>query len=357
MNGTNQQLIPVEEQFRIMADCAPVMIWIADATGLCCFFNKGWLEYSGKSLEQESNNEWMKDIHPDDTDRFHVMYKIAFENKEEFRIEYRMKRYDGTYRWILNHGVPRYTSGKLFAGFIGSGTDIHDLKELEKHKDEFISAASHELKTPVTTTKVYLHILEEYFKKNNDNQYQQYAEKAGNQLNKLSKLINDLLDLSRINAKGLEFEEVVIPYGDLLNEVLTGFQNIASSHIIEYTGTANLKVMGDGERLSQALINLLSNAVKYSPNSKKISVHVSETEDEIITSVTDFGVGIPTIHHARIFERFYRVNATQKQTFPGLGIGLYITSEIIKRHGGNIWVNSEEGIQTTFTFALPIVKI
>lgn len=231
---------------------------------------------------------------------------------------------------------------------------FYQLKEIEKRKDEFISEASHELKTPVTTVKVYLHIIEEHFKQIGDDKHLNFAIKAGKQIDKLSTLIQDLLDMSNIQSGNLIYEDSIFSYSDLVTEAVKNFQSITSSHTIELAGSSTAKIKGDKERLTNVIANLLSNALKYSPNQNKIVLQISEQNNFITTTVKDFGVGISNKHFDKIFDRFYRVNDKQQNTYPGLGIGLYITSEIIKRHGGNISVKSEEGKETNFTFTLPV---
>ncbi len=232
--------------------------------------------------------------------------------------------------------------------------ELCELKKAEKRKDEFISAASHELKTPVTTLKFYLHIIEEHFKRIGDEVHSQFAIKAGNQVEKLSKLIFDLLDMSKIQSDDLEYKDSIFAYCDLVKEAAENFQSITPSHKIEFRGNCSSKIKGDKERLTNAIINLLSNAVKYSPNQNKIVMQLSESNNFIHTTVKDFGIGISKDHHSKIFQRFYRVNDNHQHTYPGLGIGLYITSEIIKRHGGEISVQSDAGKETNFTFTLPV---
>lgn len=231
---------------------------------------------------------------------------------------------------------------------------FRELQEIEKRKDEFISEASHELKTPVTTLKVYLHIIEEHFKQVGDDKHLNFAVKAAKQIDKLSALIQDLLNMTNIQSGNLNYEDSIFVYNDLVKEVVENFQSTTASHKIELTGSSSAKINGDKERLSNAIVNLLRNAVKYSPNQNKIVLQLSEQNNFISTTVKDLGIGISNKHLDKIFDRFYRVNDKHQNTYPGLGIGLYITSEIIKRHGGNISVKSEEGKETNFTFTLPV---
>jgi signal transduction histidine kinase len=228
------------------------------------------------------------------------------------------------------------------------------LKEAEQRKDEFISLASHELKTPVTTLKVYLHIIEEHFKKSGDELHHQFAVKANNQIDKLTKLIFDLIDMSKLELGTIEYEDSTFNYFDLVEEVIEKNKARNPSHKIVLTGISSSKIKGDKERLSNSITNLLSNAAKFSSGENKIFIDIAESNNYITTTVKDFGIGISQENQNKVFEKFNRIHDNQQETYPGLGIGLFITSEIIKRHGGNILVKSEKGKETNFTFTLPV---
>ena len=199
-------IAPIDEQFMVMANSAPVLLWIAGTDKAYFFFNKAWLQFTGRSLEQETGNGWLEGVHPDDVEKCLKIYTEAFDKREEFKMEYRLLHYDEKYRWILDSGIPYFTKDKIFSGYIGSCVDIHEIKELEKRKDQFINAASHELKTPVTSLSVYLHLLTEYFKNKQEDKFASYANSAVEQVNKITGLINQLLDLSRIQSGSLNFE-------------------------------------------------------------------------------------------------------------------------------------------------------
>lgn len=350
-NSTTPHL-PVEDEFKIMADSAPVLLWIAGADKLYYYLNKSWLNFTGRTLEQEAGNGWVEMLHPDDVKRCMEIYTTHFDARREFKMEYRLKRYDGIYRWMLGNGVPRYTENGEFAGYTGSCIDIEEIKELEQRKDDFIAAASHELKTPLTTMKVYAQVLEEILKANETDQALEYVTQINKQIHKFSNLITDLLDISNIQSKILEYDKVPFEYELLLRNVVEHFENITSAKNIKIEGHSGKKIVADKDRLSQVIINILSNALKYSKTSKEILVEISETENFIKTSVTDFGAGIPKQFRSKIFEKFFRVNDKNNRTFPGLGIGLYFSSQIIKNHGGEIWVEDVEN-KTTFSFTLP----
>jgi PAS domain S-box-containing protein len=139
---SDNQPILIEEQFRIMADTAPVLIWISGTDKLCYFFNAGWLRFTGRTSEQEYGNGWAEGVHPDDLERCLKIYTSSFDARREFKMEYRLRRHDGVYRWLLDHGVPRYTEDDTFAGYVGSCVDIEDLLESSRLKSEFITVGA-----------------------------------------------------------------------------------------------------------------------------------------------------------------------------------------------------------------------
>ena len=346
----------IDDQFIIMATAAPVLLWVSGIDKLCHFFNKYWLDFTGRTLEQESGNGWLNGVHPDDMERCSKIYSEAFDKRKEFKMEYRLLRHDGQYRWILDTGVPNFTKEKKFEGYIGSCVDIHDLKELEQRKNQFINAASHELKTPVTSLNIYLHLISEFLQNNHEEKYAAYAVNAINQVNKITGLIDQLLDLTRIETDSLNLELSVFSFRELVTSIVEKTQSITPTHVIELRGECHGIIKGDSERLSQAIENLLTNAIKYSKNGDKIIVEISENTKNVEVTVIDFGIGIEKKHLSKIFDRFYRIPGNKEETYPGLGIGLYISQQIIKKHGGNIEVESISNKETKFSFQIPIFK-
>lgn len=228
--------------------------------------------------------------------------------------------------------------------------------ELQKalgHRDNFISIASHELKTPVTSLKVYAEVLLRRFEKKGDLQTTDYLTKIIRQIDKLTMLIQDLLNVTRIQSNRLTFRKEKFDLTALVIEVVETTQQIDNKHQIIIHGKIKKNIWGDRERISQVIINLLTNALKYSPKSNKVIVAMKETQNEACISVRDYGIGINKVHQKKIFDRFYRIS---EQTYPGLGIGLYISQSIIKRHGGTITLISHKGNGTTFQFTLPYSK-
>jgi signal transduction histidine kinase len=221
-------------------------------------------------------------------------------------------------------------------------------------RDDFISVASHELKTPVTSVKMFTQVLKKHSEQIGDLKAVSHLSKMDKQINKLTELIYDLLNISKIQAGRMEFRKQLFDFDAQIKEIVEVLQQSSEKHKLVIQGETKKKIYGDEERIGQVINNLISNAVKYSPKANKVIIQLSSNKDCVTLSVTDFGIGMAKQHLDKIFERFYRVYDTTDKTFPGLGIGLYISSEIIKRHGGKFWVESNPGEGSTFSFSVPI---
>lgn len=221
-------------------------------------------------------------------------------------------------------------------------------------RDDFISVASHELKTPVTSVKMFTQVLKKHSEQIGDTKAVTALSKMDKQINKLTELIYDLLNVSKIQAGRMEFREEWFDFDKGVKELVDILQQSESKHTIKVLGSTKKKVLGDEERIGQVINNLVSNAVKYSPKADKVIIRLKSDKNNVYVAVEDFGIGMHNDHLNRIFERFYRVYDTTDKTFPGLGIGLYISSEIVKRHGGKLSVESNVGKGSTFYFSIAI---
>ena len=234
--------------------------------------------------------------------------------------------------------------------------DISARKKLERQKDEFISIASHELKTPVTSLKGFLNLLQRRLASHEDEKELHYLARMNAQVHKLTKLINDLLDISKMQTGQLVYREEHFDLDALVQEIVENIQETTQTPHLLLEGLTQAEAFGDRDRIGQVLINLLNNAIKYSPQASTVVVRVAKDQNNTLVSVQDFGIGIAKEHLQKIFERFYQVTDPEERTYPGLGIGLYISLEIVKRHGGQIWVESKKGEGTTFHFTLPLFQ-
>lgn len=230
--------------------------------------------------------------------------------------------------------------------------EIEFRKEAEHKKDEFISIASHELKTPLTSVKGYLQLLERSIKKGDIETVKKHLAKAQVQLDKLNSLIADLLDISKIESGKLKFNKQRFSIDNLLDNVIEIMHQSNPTFKIIKKGQANVEIFADEMRIEQVIINFLTNAIKYSPGTEEIIITVSVNENQLYVAVKDTGIGMLPEQLEHVFDKFYRVEETS-QRFQGLGIGLYISSEIIKRHGGDIGVKSTYKQGSEFYFIMP----
>jgi PAS domain S-box-containing protein len=234
--------------------------------------------------------------------------------------------------------------------------DISERKELERRKDDFLSMASHELKTPLSNIWILTHLLTKQLTE------QGFQDPSGNlsllgiQARQLMKMLTDVLEVSQLEAGYVLYTEEPFDFNLLVEQIVTTLQQVSPDHAIVVSGTVDRPVIGDRERLGQVLTNLLTNAIKYSVGTDKIDVVITSTDEMLTMCVRDYGVGIPLEQQRKIFERFYRAPNSRRETQPGFGMGLYISQEIVKRHGGTIEVESAEGKGTTFIVTLPLTR-
>ncbi|WP_186990387.1 PAS domain-containing sensor histidine kinase [Constantimarinum furrinae] len=343
-----------EKRFRKVADHAPVLIMMTDDEGKIRFVNKLWIDFIGTSLKQYLGSDTLKNMHPEDEDAYNFICTPAFARKEEYRVEYRVRRFDGNYRWISEIGVPRFTEDGHFEGYINAAMDIHDIKMQEHQKDLFIGMASHELKTPVTSIKGYTQVLKARYEESEDELLKNSLEIIDKQIRVLTSLISDLLDLSKMKTGGLELNMEIFDLNELIKNIVQEITLINPEFEIKFSEGKGKNVFADRERIGQVLINLLNNAVKYSPRSRRIEIESAFTAKKVKVNVRDYGIGINKENQKKIFNRFFREEGKDETTFPGFGIGLYITSDIIKKHNGTIGVNSTKGEGSDFYFTLPL---
>ncbi len=233
--------------------------------------------------------------------------------------------------------------------------DITEQRVLQQRNDNFMSMASHELKTPVTTIKTLVQMLQLHYENGKDTTLVEYLTTIGQQIEQLTQLVIDLLDVSKIKVDKFELEKKTFDFDCLATEIVKSCQLLSSHHVIALQGETQAQMSGDRNSISRVFINLITNAIKYSPKANKINITLSHSEECVRVGVKDFGIGIAPDHHDKIFERFFQVGNNRGQSFAGLGIGLYITSAIVSQHRGRIWVESTEGQGSTFFFELPLL--
>ncbi|HTE02333.1 MAG TPA: CheR family methyltransferase [Mucilaginibacter sp.] len=304
-------------------------------------------------------------IHPDDRESVSKKINDTLLDRDsgEYDAEYRTIPVEGRSKWLKSKGRVYFDENGEAIRFIGTLLDItfqklidEATRELLTRKDEFISIASHELRTPITSLKVLLQMLERTTSKNEEMKPATgMVTKAIKQVNKLIELIKDLMDVTNIQSGKLDLKKTTFDLDELIKECCEEFQMQSPKHQLIVEGDNNLIITADRNRLEQVLINLISNAVKYSPDAEKVIIKVEKIAEGVKIAITDFGIGIPKNKLPLIFDRFYRVDE-KSQRYAGLGLGLYISAEIIRRHNGHINIESEEGEGSTFWFVIPIVN-
>lgn len=260
---------------------------------------------------------------------------------------------DGQKRHLqISASLIHNSAGKIIAA-ASIMNDITRQKENESMKDDFINMASHELKTPLTTIKVFVQVLGKKLSQKKDKDSAGLMQKIDSQLNQLTTLVGELLDVTRMQKGRLKVEKQKFYVRELAENIVSDLQ-ATTDHKLILDWHTKLPIYADKEKIRQVLTNLITNAIKYSPEKSKIYIGSRKSHTNLEVFVQDFGMGIPKSQQEKIFERFYQVKGNS--TYPGLGLGLYISSQIIQQHKGKLWVDSKEKKGSTFYFSLPIMK-
>jgi PAS domain S-box-containing protein len=366
-----ERLRESEARFQAMADTAPVLIWMTGTDGLCNYFNKPWLEFTGRTTEQEVGLGWTQGVHPDDVQGCFDGFLPAFQARKPFRMEYRLRRADGEYRWLIESGIPRYTPGGEFEGYIGSNIDITDRKRAEEERErlrqvladlahtnrvttmgELTASFAHEIKQPIAAAVTDARTCLRWLAR--DRPDIEEAREAA------SRIIKDVTVASEITSrihslfKKEELQRQLVDVNEIIREMIALLRGEAGRYSISIhteltTDLPNIR--GDRVQLQQVFMNLMINAIDamHEMNAARDLTIKSQRnpEDQLLVSVSDNGVGLPPQHADKIFDAFF---TTKSQ---GTGMGLPISRSIIESHGGSLWAspNSERG--TTFQFTLP----
>jgi PAS domain S-box-containing protein len=352
---TRQLIEESEKQLRQLADSMPQLVWMSEADGTISYYNHRYSEY--KSEQTGHGWQWQRLLHPEDLSASMKEWNKALEQKIPYSIEHRLHMADESWRWHLSRAYPQFNGDGTIQMWVGTSTDIDDIKKHEQQKDDFIKMASHELKTPVTSVKGYVQLLQKLHEHDGNTMLNTYLSTIDKQVSKLTNLITDLLDVTKVETGTLLLNKQPFAIDELVANIAEDMQHTSPTHRIIVGDTIRNMVFADSDRISQVLINYITNAIKYSPKADKIIINIRSTDNEVIISVEDFGIGITAKDHRKIFERFYRVQGKDEHTFPGFGIGLYIVQEIISRHDGQTWVESEKDKGSVFYFSLPLHSI
>jgi PAS domain S-box-containing protein len=344
-----QVLAENEKRSRSILDALPQIAWTSTLNGEVDFYNRRWYDYTGLDFETTS---WQEVIHPDDLQYNLDKYAAILQSNKPGEFEIREKGKDGVYRWHLVRIEPLLNEAGEIAHWIGTATDIEALKKLQQQKDDFISIASHELKTPITALKASLQLLDKMKDNPSAEMLPKLIMQSRKSMQRISTLVDDLLNLGRLQQRNLQLNKTIFTISEMLNASCNPI-SVAGKHVFYISGDKELQVHADEHRIEQVIVNLVNNAVKYAPDSNEIVFFIQQINDMAKISIKDTGPGIPQDKLPHLFDRYYKLDHAGYQG-SGLGLGLYISSEIVKRHGGDIGVESELGKGSTFWFTLPI---
>jgi PAS domain S-box-containing protein len=364
-----ERLRESEARFQAMADTAPVLIWMTGTDALCNYFNKPWLEFTGRTMEQEVGTGWTEGVHPDDVQGCFDCFLPAFHARKPFRMEYRLKRADGEYRWVIESGIPRYTGAGEFAGYIGSNIDITDLKRADVERQrlrqleadlahinrvsmmgELAASLAHELKQPIAAALTNAKTCVRWLRRDAPDVAEgcEAALRMINDATRAAEVIDRIRSLYRRDTSDRELLDV----NEIIREMIILLHDKADRNSISIRTELDSGlplVMADRVQLQQVLMNLILNGIEAMNDAKgELMLTSKRTEDgQLLISVSDSGIGLPGGEVGRIFEAFFTTKAQ------GTGMGLSISRRIIESHGGSLWgcANPERG--STFQFTLP----
>ncbi len=345
-----------EERFRALVQNSFDVITVFNYDGTITYQSDSIERILGYTVaERLGKNIYQEDlVHHEDRQIEKRMFEECVEKPYAYiQGEFRMLHKNGGYR-IMEVGCINLANNSSIHGIIQNFRDITERRMEEKQKEEFIGIASHELKTPVTSIKAYTQILYETLKEKDDHYSADLLLKMDHQIDRLTTLIKDLLDVTKISEGRLDIRHEKFDLNELIDEVVQDMQLTTKKQTILKELQELKPIKGDRERTAQVIVNLLSNAIKYSPHADKVIIKTSVVDEEVVVSIQDFGIGISKEMQKKLFRRFFRVTDETSSTFPGLGLGLFISTEIIKKQKGRIWVESTPKEGSTFSFTLPL---
>lgn len=343
-----------EEHFRALIEKSTDAIALVTVKGKVIYASPATERLMGYTSEEFKKLTNPFELVPPDDRKFvtKLFEKLLRNQGSTENAVYRVLHKNGRQIWIES-AMTNLLDDPNVKAIVINYRDVTERKNLETQKIDFISIATHELKTPVTSIKGYAQVMQSRFKKEGNIKAVEMLSKMDAQLKKLTVLIGDLLDVTQVDGGKLQFHVGFFDFNELVSDITNEMELTTTKHYITKKITATKVINGDRDRIGQVITNLISNAIKYSPHNEKIVIATSVNKTSVTLCVQDFGIGISKEKQAKIFERFFRAGDSD-DTFGGLGLGLFISSEIIKRHGGKIWVESTKGKGSSFCFTLPI---
>ncbi len=351
------------ELFKKITEAIPQGIWRTNLDGSADYFSHRFSEIVGHKVEDMLAWGWFNFIHPDDQEKVSSEWQSCRECLIPVSFEFRVKQKDGSYKWFLSQGNPyRDVSGNVIK-YYGTWTDIHEQKQAQEElsnavnaRDEFISIASHELKTPLTSLKLQSQMFSRVVRLKGVLAYDKervdaFSEHIEKHTSRLTRLVDDMLDISRLRTGKMSIQKSMVEFTGLLEEVIERMRPHSLANISVIKPQDKIDILIDSLRIEQVISNLILNAIRYG-NERPIEIRLEKTNNELLLHIKDEGMGISSEKISLIFDRFER--AVSANEVSGLGLGLYISRQILQLHGGDIRVNSQMNKGSTFTAIIPL---
>ncbi|MBL6448778.1 PAS domain-containing sensor histidine kinase [Fulvivirga sp. 29W222] len=367
-----------EAWFRSIAENSPTMIWVADEKKEYTYFNHTWLEFTGCDINHEKGLGWLDNVYPEDRSVMLEAFDLAYEKREPYITEFRLKRGDGEYRWIQQIAKPAYSPEYEFTGYIGSCTDVNDQRttqeelELKVHqrtqelndaldrektvsemKSRFVSMASHEFRTPLSIILSSVTLIDQYVGGvNKDERIGKHLQRIRTSINNLTEVLNDFLSIDKLEQGNVKLEFNALNISEFVQDLIANMQVLKKGE-----QRINLDVKGedmvllDANKFRHVLENLISNAIKYSSDGTEIDLHIQNDNGALEVMIQDHGIGIPEEEQVHLFNKFFR--ATNTGSVQGTGLGLTIVKRYVELMNGTITFKSKSGKGTNFTIKLP----
>lgn len=351
-------------EYRLLVQHSPVMIWRSGLDAKCDYFNRTWLAFTGRTIEQEFGDGWAEGVHPDDLERCVAHYLDHFQRREPFEMEYRLRRHDGVYRWIFDRGVPFTDDAGHFAGFIGSCVDVDERRRAQDAEQErsqrqlalahdfekwILAIVSHDIRDPLGTILFAARRLQDLADAGSPTK--KHAEMVERGVQRIHHLVGDLLDLAREReGEGIPIVPKPTDLRSVCQQIVDEVDATARDRHITFECDVDGKGAWDEHRILQAISNLASNAVQHGAPGSPVRLRVTGNDQEVVVEVRNDGT-IPSDVLPRIFEPF-RSGRPSANRGGGLGLGLFIARAIARAHGGRLDVDSSHGA-TTFQMVLP----
>jgi two-component system sensor histidine kinase VicK len=358
INSSRQSLQKAEQMLRFAIDAANIGTYSLDSKTRTLIASPRLKELYGFYPDEEMSYDAAIDAVTDDfRQRLTDGVEAAFQEGKDFNMDYQVRSaHDQKLRWVRNVGKVDSHTYEAEAIFSGAVIDITEQRADEQRKNDFIGMVSHELKTPLTSLSAIIQATGIKLKNNPEPFLAGAMERAKNQVKKMTKMIDGFLNVSRLESGKIVINKEQFNIDDVLEEIIKETE-LTTGIAIHFDACQPLTINADRDKITSVVANLLSNAVKYAPNSKIIDVKCATREDMVIVSIQDYGMGVKRQDRDKLFDRYYRVENNTTQNISGFGIGLYLSAEIIYRHGGKIWLESEYGFGSTFYFSLPLNSV